>query len=79
MFKITPGGTLSVQYSFDSTTRMPESGLTLSTDGAYARIVLFWTRARRVRWQKSKVGNEMTILSHVRDKLPGNESKSRRV
>lgn len=35
MFKITPGGTLSVQYSFDSTTRMPESGLTLSTEGDF--------------------------------------------
>jgi uncharacterized repeat protein (TIGR03803 family) len=32
MFKITPGGTLTVQYSFDSTSGMPESGLTLSTD-----------------------------------------------
>ena len=32
MFKITPGGTLTVQYSFDSTNGMPESGLTLSTD-----------------------------------------------
>jgi uncharacterized repeat protein (TIGR03803 family) len=35
MFKITPGGTLSVQHSFDTTTRMPESGLTLSTDGDF--------------------------------------------
>jgi uncharacterized repeat protein (TIGR03803 family) len=35
MFKITPGGTVTVQYSFDSTSGMPESGLTLSTDGDF--------------------------------------------
>jgi uncharacterized repeat protein (TIGR03803 family) len=35
MFKITPGGTLTVQYSFDSTSGMLESGLTLSTNGDF--------------------------------------------
>jgi uncharacterized repeat protein (TIGR03803 family) len=35
MFKITPGGTLTVQYSFDSTRGMPGSGLTLNTDGDF--------------------------------------------
>jgi uncharacterized repeat protein (TIGR03803 family) len=32
MFKITPGGTLTVPYSFDSTDESPHSGLTLGTD-----------------------------------------------
>jgi uncharacterized repeat protein (TIGR03803 family) len=38
MFKMTPGGTLTVQYSFDSTSGMPESGLTLSTDEDLASV-----------------------------------------
>jgi uncharacterized repeat protein (TIGR03803 family) len=35
MFKITPGGTLTVPYSFDSTDEFPNSGLTLGTDGNF--------------------------------------------
>jgi uncharacterized repeat protein (TIGR03803 family) len=35
MFKITPGGTLTVVYSFDSTDPYPYSGLTLGTDGNF--------------------------------------------
>jgi uncharacterized repeat protein (TIGR03803 family) len=35
MFKITPSGTLTVPYSFDSTDPEPYSGLTLGTDGNF--------------------------------------------
>ena len=35
MFKITPGGTLTVPYSFDSAHGTPLSGLTLGTDGNF--------------------------------------------
>lgn len=35
MFKITPSGTLTVPYSFDSTDQTPYGGLTLGTDGNF--------------------------------------------
>ena len=35
MFKITPSGTLTVPYSFDTTDQSPFSGLTLGTDGNF--------------------------------------------
>jgi uncharacterized repeat protein (TIGR03803 family) len=35
MFMITPGGTLTVPYSFDATDAQPYSGLTLGTDGNF--------------------------------------------
>src|ERR1700722_9416994 len=35
MFMITPGGTLTVPYSFDATGAQPYSGLTLGTDGNF--------------------------------------------
>jgi uncharacterized repeat protein (TIGR03803 family) len=35
MFLITPGGTLTVPYSFDATGAQPYSGLTLGTDGNF--------------------------------------------
>jgi uncharacterized repeat protein (TIGR03803 family) len=35
MFKVTPGGELTVQYSFDYEDEAPFSGLTLGTDGSF--------------------------------------------
>jgi uncharacterized repeat protein (TIGR03803 family) len=35
VFKITPGGTLTVLHNFDSTLGLPQGGLTLGTDGNF--------------------------------------------
>jgi uncharacterized repeat protein (TIGR03803 family) len=62
MFKITPGGTLTVQYSFDSTTRMPESGLTLSTDGDFYGTTLNGGAADFGTVFKITPGGTLTVL-----------------
>src|SRR3984957_5644859 len=62
IFKITPSGTLTVQYSFDSTTRMPKSGLTLGTDGDFYGTTLQGGAADFGTVFKITPGGTLTVL-----------------
>lgn len=62
MFKITPGGTLTVPYSFNSSDEIPYSGLTLGTDGNFYGTTISGGTSRMGAVFKITSSGTLTVL-----------------